>query len=345
MRSSEGPAASLVLDQLKVFKALADETRLRLMRLLARGALNVNEIFGILEMGQSRISRHLRILSEADLVTSRREGTWIYYQSNAADGESTLVGDTLAHLGAHERDLPHYESDMQGLEAVLARRREHTQTYFDSLRDPHEFLEHHSLDGQFYRQVAVELMPEQCTAVLDMGTGSGLLVPALLERAERVVAVDSSVTMLELARRTVGVESQRCDFRLGDLEHLPVADGEVDAVMACMVLHHLSDPARVLAEAHRVLTPGGLIVVVDLHRHEDESLRERMADLWLGFLPEDIEGWLRSASFHLVESGKAVPELDGSNNTQGSHHSPAAQRVGQGEPEPLELITFKGRKP
>ena len=111
-----------MLDQVKVFKALADETRLRLMRLLARGALNVNEIIGILEMGQSRVSRHLRILAEADLVTSRREGTWIYYQWSSADGASTLVGDTLAHLGAHERDLSHFESDIQGLEAVVARR-------------------------------------------------------------------------------------------------------------------------------------------------------------------------------------------------------------------------------
>ena len=334
-----------MLDQVKVFKALADETRLRLMRLLSRGALNVNEIIGILEMGQSRVSRNLRILGEADLVTSRREGTWIYYQWSSADGASTLVGDTLAHLGAHERDLSHYESDIQGLEAVVARRREQTRSYFDSLQDPHEFLEHHSLDGQFYRQVAVKLMPEQCRTVLDMGTGSGLLVPTLLERAERVVAVDSSVTMLELARSTMGVESHRCDFRLGDLEHLPVADGEVDAVVACMVLHHLSNPARVLTEAYRSLSSGGVIVVVDLHRHADESLRERMADLWLGFLTEDIAGWLRSASFQLVEAGKAVPESDGSDNTHGPDNTAAAQRVEQGEPEPLELITFKGQKP
>jgi ArsR family transcriptional regulator len=334
-----------LVDQVKVFKALADETRLRLMRLLARGALNVNEIIGILEMGQSRVSRHLRILSEADLVTSRREGTWIYYQWSTEEAESTLVGDTLLHLGAHERALSHYESDIQGLEAVVARRREQTRSYFDSLRDPHEFLEHRSLDGQFYRRVALELMPRQCTKVLDMGTGSGLLVPALLERAQSVVAVDSSATMLELARRTVGPESHRCDFRLGDLEHLPVADGEVDAVMACMVLHHLSDPARVLTEAHRVLSRGGVIVVVDLHRHSDESLRERMADLWLGFQPDDMSGWLRSASFQLVESGKAIPEPAGLDNTPGSDHTTAAQRVGQGEPEPLQLITFKGRKP
>ena len=117
-----------MVDQVKVFKALADETRLRLMRLLARGALNVNEIIGILEMGQSRVSRHLRILSEADLVTSRREGTWIYYQWSTEEAESTLVGDTLLHLGAHERALSHYESDIQGLEAGVARRREQTRS-------------------------------------------------------------------------------------------------------------------------------------------------------------------------------------------------------------------------
>ncbi len=188
-----------MLDQVKVFKALADETRLRLMRLLARGALNVNEIIGILEMGQSRVSSHLRILAEADLVTSRREGTWIYYQWSSADGASTLVGDTLAHLGAHERDLSHYESDIQGLAAVVARRLDQTRSYVDSLQDPHEFLEHHSLDGQFYRQVAVELMPDQCRTVLDMGTGSGLLVPKKQWKKTDPVKIELRGSKLDLA--------------------------------------------------------------------------------------------------------------------------------------------------
>jgi len=112
----------------------------------------------------------------------------------------------------------------------------------------------------------------------------------------------------------------RCDFRLGDLGHLPVADGEIDLVMACMVLHHLSRPADALREAYRALKPGGRLVVIDLYRHEDESLREKVADLWLGFLPSEVEGWLREHRF-TTESAEVV----GADNT-------------------LQLIAFKAIK-
>lgn len=306
-------------DPLKIYKALADETRLRMVRLLTRGALNVNEIIGILNMGQSRVSRHLKILAEADLVTSRREGTWIYYQGNGGQEADPLVEDLLELLHRHEGVLAHYADDLQGLEAVVERRREQTRTFFDSIKDP-EQLQYHCLNGSVYRKIAVDLLPERAKTVLDMGTGAGLLLPALLERIERVIAVDSSTTMLDMARKTAGVDAVRCEFRLGDLGHLPVADGEVDLVVACMVLHHLSNPADTVREAHRALRPGGQLVVVDLHQHEDEELRESMADLWLGFPPEKVRGWLESSLFEVT----------------------GAEVVG--EPDSLKLITFQGIK-
>ncbi|MEW6756388.1 MAG: metalloregulator ArsR/SmtB family transcription factor [Candidatus Latescibacterota bacterium] len=303
---------------LKLLKALADETRLRIVRLLVRGPLNVHELMDVLHMGQSRISRHLRILAEAGLVESRREGTWIYYQASVHRGEPTLV-DVLAVLQRHERSLARYTEDLQGLESVVERRRERTRSFFDSLTDPEAL--HQCLNGDFYRQVALSLMPEHCQTVLDLGTGSGLLLPGLLERAQRAIAVDSSRTMLDLARGTAGSLAARCDFRLGDLAHLPVADAEADAVMACMVLHHLSGPAEALAEARRALRPGGHIAIVDLREHQDERLRESMADLWLGFEPTQVEGWLRDLQFEV--SGAQV----------------------LGPPGSLQLITCKGRKP
>ena len=107
-----------MFDLLRIQKALADETRLRLLRLLVRGPLNVNEILSILGMGQSRISRHLKILSEAKLVNSRREGTWVYYQGSI-EGDEKIVGDALCLLKNHEQELPHYSGDLQGLEQVI----------------------------------------------------------------------------------------------------------------------------------------------------------------------------------------------------------------------------------
>lgn len=304
-------------DPLKIHKALADQTRLRLVRLLSRGPLNVNEIIDVLHMGQSRISRHLKILAEAGLVSSRRQGTWIYYQGNV-NSPDPLTGEALALLQRHERAIPCYTEDFQGLEAVVERRREQTRTFFDSITDPDEL--HQCLNGDYYRRIALSLLPEKSRVLLDMGTGSGLLIPELLERAERVIAVDASTTMLELARQTAAEKAERCDFRLGDLGHLPVADGEVDVVVACMVLHHLSNPADALAEAHRALRAGGQIGIVDLHQHDDESLRERLADLWLGFSPEEVAGWLEDLDFEVTG-----PEIVGA-------------------PDSLKLITFRGQK-
>lgn len=338
---------------LRIHKALADETRLRLVRLLSRGALNVNELIAILQMGQSRVSRHLRILAEVGLVTHRREGTWIYYE-RAHEPTDPLVAEALEILGRYERTVPHYEQDLQALEAAVERRKEQTRTYFDSVSDPHEFLRHKSLDVGYYRDVAVSLLPERCERVLDLGTGSGLLLSALLERAEQVIAVDSSMAMLELARQTVGVGSERCDLRLGDLEHLPVADAEVDAVMACMVLHHVSHPERALVEAHRVLKPGGHLVIVDLHQHEDESLRERFADLWLGFRPADVKRWVTAARFEIAGTNILVPERQPGGGIAPRRTGPAgagaASRkkttgTADAAPQSLTLITLQGQKP
>ena len=288
-----------MISTLKIYKALADETRLRLVRLLARGALNVNEVIGILGMGQSRISRHLRVLSEAELVTKRREGTWVYYEGNGQSSDPA-VAEALEMCQRHEHLLPNYTEDLQGLESVVEGRRQQMRNFFDNIEDPDQLQQ--ALDGNYYRKIAIKKVPKGVRTVLDMGTGAGLLLPGLLRRAERVIAIDSSTTMLGMARRSLGKETMRCDFRLGDLGHLPVADGEVDLVMACMVLHHLSHPAEAIREAHRALAPGGRLVVVDLYRHEDESLREKLADLWLGFLPSEVEGWLHEHRFTIDDA-------------------------------------------
>ena len=144
-------------DPLKVYKALADETRLRLIRLLVRGALNVNEIIGILGMGQSRISRHLKILSEAELVTKRREGTWIYYEGNGQSSEPIVV-EALEMCERHERAMPNYTEDLQGLENVVEGRRQQMRNFFDNIKDPDQLQQ--ALDGNYYRKIAIEQVPE-----------------------------------------------------------------------------------------------------------------------------------------------------------------------------------------
>ncbi len=307
-----------VADLLRLCKALADDTRLRLVRLLLRGPLSVNEVTQVLGLGQSRVSRHLRILAESGLVVGRRQGTWMYYQASPAAAEP-LVADAAAFVHRHERGVSAYTDDLARLEAVLERRRQRTRAFFDQVTDPDALQP--LVDGDHCRQVALSLLRHGGARYVDLGTGAGLLLPALLECARQVVAVDASPAMLALARRTAGGAAARCDFRLGDLGHLPLADGEADGVVACMVLHHVSDPAGALAEAARVLAPGGQLAVVDLEQHHDERLREQAADLWLGFAVGDLEGWLHQAGV-VVEQATVV-------TSPGRH----------------PLIAIKGRKP
>ena len=288
-----------MFDLLRIFKALADETRLRLLRLLVRGPLNVNEILLILAMGQSRISRHLKILSDAKLLTNRREGTWVYYQSNVGK-DFKFADEILSLLHRHEQELPHYSSDLQGLEQVVDQRRHKTRNFFDNISDPNDL--HDTIDGQQFRELVLNHVPSDCEIALDLGTGAGLLLPDLTSRISKVIAVDSSKTMLNMAQNAVDDGQNKCDFRLGDLSHLPVADGEVDCVIACMVLHHISTPQNCLREAYRVLKKNGTLLIVDLFRHQDDSLREKMADLWFGFLPDEIEDWLKHEKFSIEHS-------------------------------------------
>ena len=286
-------------DMLRIYKALADETRLRLLRLLMRGPLNVNELIEILRMGQSRVSRHLKILSDARIVSSRREGTWVYYQSNTDDNDNFVV-DFLALMRNYEQDLANYASDLQAVEQVVEKRKEDTRVFFDNIGDPVQL--EHPIDGQFLRNLALSQVPVCCNVALDLGTGTGLMLPQLVAVASKTIAVDSSTTMLNMAKNLIQRGSGSCDFRLGDLSHLPVADGEVDCVIACMVLHHVSDPQHCLKEANRVLKKGGFLIMVDLYRHQDETLREKMADLWFGFLPNEIETWLKDENFSIEHS-------------------------------------------
>ncbi len=162
-------------DPLKIHKALADETRLRLVRLLSQGPLNVNEIIDVLHMGQSRISRHLKILAEAELVSNRREGTWMYYHANNHSA-GNLTSEMLDLLRRHEHDLPFHDEDLQGLESVVERRHAQTRDFFNKVEDPQQ-LHQGQQDGDSYRQTAASLMHSRYHTVLDLGTGAGLLLP------------------------------------------------------------------------------------------------------------------------------------------------------------------------
>jgi len=279
---------------LAAFKALSDETRLRVQRLLMRYELNVGEIVSVLDMGQSRISRHLRILMEAGLLTARRDGLWVFYSA----ARSTL----LDAIGPHLDECGPDEDLVRAREALEARNSE-TRRFFNSIAQDWQAMRREVLGDTDLESVVASLLPE-CDTVADLGCGPGELLTALASKARRLIGVDASPAMLDLARKNVKLAG--ASLRVGELEHLPLADAESQAAVLSLTLHHLSDPQAALGEAHRVVAPGGRLVVVDYLKHESELMRERFGDRWLGFTKEELSGWLSQAGF-IVDSIDVKP--------------------------------------
>jgi ubiquinone/menaquinone biosynthesis C-methylase UbiE len=282
----------MVMQSLVYFKALADETRLRLLSLLSRREFNVAELMEILDMGQSRISRHLRVLADSGLVRARKDGLWTFYTVAQEEAGRRFLG-AVGYLLAGEP----FGADRERAAEVTAAGRRRKRRFFDALAEDWEEMKRSIIGSlDLGREISASL--PACRAAADLGCGTGDLLPLLAQRAEKVIGVDSSPRMLALARqRFAAAGSAGPELRLGELEHLPLRDGEVDYAVISMVLHHLPDPPAGLAEACRVCRRG--LILVELDRHRDESLRRRFGDYWLGFTRPQLETWLPAAGFRV----------------------------------------------
>ncbi|MGE4293917.1 MAG: ArsR/SmtB family transcription factor [Desulfovibrio sp.] len=293
-------------------KALGDETRWRLVRLLARHELNVGELVEVLGMGQSRISRHLRILAEAGLVRVRREGLWAFYRAGEdepaqgflAAAEAVAVAD--APDGALEGSGA--ARDLERAEAVLRRRVQATRTFFDAVAPEWERLRTEVLGGfDLAGAILAAAAPQGVgpDVAADLGCGTGDLLQALAGAARLAIGVDNSPGMIETARTRFGADP-RVSLRIGELDHLPLRDGEADFAVLSLVLHHFSDPAAVLAEAGRVLRPGGRLVVAEFDRHELERMRTEYGDHRLGIARADMRRFFDQSGFRLDREDETV---------------------------------------
>jgi ubiquinone/menaquinone biosynthesis C-methylase UbiE len=274
------------------FKALADPTRLRILHLLLERELNVNEVVSILDIGQSGISRHLKILADSGLVRCRKDGLWSFYSADA-DGEQAALLRLLPHIMAGE---PQLREDEKTAARIIARREKETRRLFDSLAPRWEEMKREILGGFDLNKVIADRIPKTGTAA-DLGCGTGDFLEKLARRAHKVIGVDASPEMIRAARERFAEHNGAVEVRMGEFEHLPLADGEVDAAICNMVLHHLPDPRRGLAEVARALKPGGRFILADFQSHEDETLRTRYGDRRLGFNPKTVETWLGKAGF------------------------------------------------
>ena len=274
-------------------RAASEETRLRMLALLADGELSVSDFTDILGQSQPRISRHLKVLTESGLVERHREGSWAFFRL----ADSGASGPLAAVLTALDLRDPRLLEDRARLEAVRAQRAEAAQALFARLAPRWDELRSRHVSEDAVEAAVLELIGvEPIRSLLDLGTGTGRMLQLMAPRAARLVGLDASHAMLSVARANLeraGV--RRVELRQGDIYAPPFARGSFDVVLIHQVLHYLDDPARALAQAARLLSPGGRLLVVDFAPHSVESLREAQAHRRLGFAREQVVAWLEEA--------------------------------------------------
>lgn len=283
---------------LKCLRALSDPTRLRIVALLDKEELSVNELQEITRMGQSRISTHLGLLQDSGLVQSRREGKRTFYKLEASGngGAGEVLG--LAVRGAKE--LAEYGGDQINLKRILNRRREQAQVLFNQVAGRFDRVYGPGRSWQAFGHLLLRILPP--LVVADLGSGEGLLSELLARRAKKVIAVDNSEKMVAFgANKAKKNGLKNLEFRLGDLENPPIEPRSVDLVVLSQALHHAAEPARAIASAHNLLRPGGQIMILDLLKHHFERAHELYGDRWLGFAESDLQRWLEAAGFKKIE--------------------------------------------
>ena len=283
---------------LKSLRALADPTRLRIVALLERDELSVNELQEITRMGQSRISTHLRQLQEAELLQSRREGKRAFYRLK--QNAHTLAREFIQLATRGAREMHEAVADQVNLKRILARRQEKEQVYFNQIAGRFDRSYGPGRSWQAFGHLLLRILPP--LVVADLGSGEGLLSELLARRCRKVIAVDNSEKMVEFgAKKAKKNGLKNLEFRLGDLEAPPIEPHSVDLAVLSQALHHALKPENAIAAVHRILKPGGQIMILDLLQHKFEQARELYGDRWLGFPESDLHRWLELAGFKKIE--------------------------------------------
>lgn len=279
---------------IKSLKLLSDPTRLRILALLAQDALSVAELQEILGMGQSRISTQLSQLKAAGLATDERSGKNNVYSASIPP---TLLPITLEAAS----EITETASDNVALRHILSKRKDYARAYFDELagRFGKDYV-----PGRSWKALAEALLKTlNYRHVADLGAGEGTLSQLLAQRAEKVIAIDLSPKMVDFAQKlAVKNGLANLEFRIGDIEEPPIEKDSIDLAILSQALHHAENPQRAIDSAHRILRPGGRLIVLDLLQHNFTEARELYADRWLGFSESQIAFMLEKAGFTSIET-------------------------------------------
>lgn len=280
-----------ILDHLAV---LSDTTRCRVLLLLERNELTVSELCAVLQMPQSSVSRHLKMLADDGWVSSRRDGTSRFY-SMSLDGLDAGGAQLWPLIREQVSESRAVEQDRRRLARVLKERRSTSQRFFATAAAGWDRLRREMFGDAFFFWGLLGLV-EPTLVVGDLGCGTGQLTETLGPHVRRIVAVDGADEMLATARQRLA-DTPNVEFRKGDLEALPIQDAELDVAVLSLVLHHVPDPARALAEVARVVRPGGRVLVIDMLPHDREEYQQQMGHVWLGFSERQIGRLLGGAGF------------------------------------------------
>src|SRR5213594_2590701 len=283
--------APAILDHLS---ALSDSTRSRLLLLLDRHELTVSELCTITQLPQSTVSRHLKALADAGWIAARAEGTSNLYAMTREELDPSarrlwlLVREQVGSTAAAAQDE-------RRLQSTLAERRTKSQEFFSSSAGQWDRLRD-ELFGDRFHLAAMAAFADRDWTVGDLGCGTGQVSASIAPFVSRVIAVDASPAMLQAAKKRLQ-HAGNIDLRRGELEALPIDDAMLDAATLMLVLHHVPEPERALADVKRVLKPGGRLVLVDMLPHDRDSYRQQMGHVWLGFSDEHMQRLLNSSGF------------------------------------------------
>ncbi len=296
-------------DLVAALKAAAEPTRLRLLSLCSNSDLTVSELTQILGQSQPRISRHLKLLHQAGLLDRQREGSWVYFRL-AVQGSSAELARIL--IDSMPVEDPTLGLDGERLQQVFQRRAAKAAQYFarnakrwDQVRSLH-------VDEREVERILLDLVStREVKRLLDIGTGTGRVLELLATRVPELTGIDSSSEMLQVARATLARKGIRnCALRRCNMYQIPMPGRSFDAVTIHQVLHFAESPEQVIAEASRLLAPGGRLFIIDFEEHQLDDLREEHAHRWLGFKPATLRDWLAGAHLepgkHLSLAGGAL---------------------------------------
>ncbi len=287
-------------DLLTALKAASDTTRLRLLVLLGNSELNVKDLTKILGQSQPRLSRHLKLLSQAKLIERFKEGSWVYYRLTRSGNRAEFIKNMLAQVNQKDQK---FVKDQSAAVKQKQKRASEAQAYFKaSAKDWDNIRSHYVSEAKVESEMRRLIGRDKIKHLLDFGTGTGRILELFSNQYQQGIGIDINHEMLRHARaRLDRLEDVDCELRRGDITDLDHKSASADAIIMHQILHFLEEPSRAIKEAARLLVKGGKLLIVDFAPHNEEILRKKFAHRWLGLSEEQLTNWLEATKLKLVE--------------------------------------------